>query len=169
MAKEYEVLTSARFYLELKLKGSDDRIDGYFMECQGFNRQQEVTEHCEVVHQKWGSKSAEKGRVVRTKMPGNTKSSNITLKMGMTISPTMWKWFKAVEEGNWAEQLRDGSLTIYHQGGDMAARFDFLGAWPVSYEVGEVKADASDFQIEKVELAVDEFKRVDKGGGDYAN
>jgi len=167
MAKDYELLIAARFYLELKLKGSDDRIDGYFMECQGFKRQQEMIEHCEVVHQKWGSKSAEKGRVVRTKMPGNAKSNNITLKMGMTLSSTTWKWFKSVEEGNWSEQLRDGSLTLYRQDGEMAARFDFLGAWPVSYEIGDVKADGNDFQVEKVELAVDEFKRVDKDGSDF--
>jgi len=167
MAETYEILTSSRFYLELKLRDSDDRIDGYFMECQGFKRQQETIEHCEVVHQKWGSKPAKKGRMVRTKMPGNSTSSNITLKMGMTLSATIWKWFKAVEEGDWAKQLRDGSLTVYHQNGDFAARFDFLGAWPVSYEIGEAKADSSDFQIEKLELAVDEFKRVKEKGGDY--
>ena len=167
MADSYEVLTAARFYLELKLKGSDDRIDGYFMECQGFKRQQDLIEHAEVMPQKWGSKPAERGRVVRTKMPGNAKSDNITLRMGMTISPTTWKWFKSVEEGNWAEQLRDGSLTVYQQGGDIAARFDFLGGWPVSYKISDVKADANEFQIEEVELAVDEFKRVDDTGNDY--
>ncbi|MBE9062417.1 phage tail protein [cf. Phormidesmis sp. LEGE 11477] len=163
---DYEVLTTARFYLELKLQGSDDRIDGYFMECRGFAREQDVIEHCEVVPQKWG-KSAEKGRVVRTKMPGNSKSSNITLRMGMTISPTTWKWFKSVEEGEWSKQLRDGSLTVYQQDGEMAARFDFIGAWPVKYKIGDVKADSSDFQIEEVELAVDEFKRVEPTGQDY--
>lgn len=165
---DYEVLTAARFYLELKLKGSDERIDGYFMECRGFQRQQAVIEHCEVVSQKWGSQPADKGRMVRTKMPGNSKSSNITLRMGMTLSPTTWKWFKSVEEGQWAEQLRDGSLTIYQQNGEIAARFDFVNAWPVSYKIGDVKADGSDFQIEEVELAVDEFKRVDETGGDYS-
>lgn len=164
---DYELLTTSRFYLELKLRGSDDRIDGYFMECQGFQRQQDLIEHCEVVSQKWGSKPAERGRVLRTKMPGNSKSNNITLRSGMTISPTIWKWFKAVEEGNWAEQLRDGSLTIYKQGGDMEARFDFLGAWPVSYKIGDLKADGNEFQIEELELAVDEFKRVDPNGKDY--
>lgn len=165
---DYELLTTSHFYLELKLRKSNELIDGYFMECQGFKRQQDVIEHCEVVPQKWGSKPAKHGRMVRTKLPGNTKSSNITLRSGMTISPSLWQWFKAVEEGNWADQLRDGSLTIYKQGGDMEARFDFLGAWPVSYKISDVKADGNDFQIEELELAVDEFKRVDTKGKDYS-
>ena len=38
MADQFELLTTARFYLELKLDGSQEPIDGYFMECQGFKR-----------------------------------------------------------------------------------------------------------------------------------
>ncbi len=164
---DYEVLTNARFYLELKLQGSNDMIDGYFMECRGFRRSQELIEHCEVAAQKWGSKPAQRGRVIRTKLPGNSKSDNITLRLGMTISPTMWRWFQDVEQGNWSKQLRDGDLTIYDQAGEVSARFRFLGAWPISYKIADVKADASDFQIEELELAVDEFLRVQSGGNPY--
>lgn len=168
MADNYEILVASRFYLELKLKGSDDRIDAYFMECQSFKRKQTVVEHCEVFPQQWGSNNpAKQGRVVRAKVPGNTESENIKLRMGMTLSPTMWKWFKDVEGGNWAKQLRDGALTIYSQGGNVEARFHFFGAWPVSYKIGDVKADSNDFQIEEVELAVDEFIRVDPDGNEY--
>jgi hypothetical protein len=35
MADFPEILTNSRFYLELKLDGSKDSVDGYFMECQG--------------------------------------------------------------------------------------------------------------------------------------
>ncbi|MEL6171476.1 MAG: phage tail protein, partial [Pseudomonadota bacterium] len=118
----FEVLTNARFYLELKLEGSNDLIDAYFMECQGFKRTQQAIEVAEVTAQKWGSKPAQKGRVIRTKLPGNVKSENITLKFGMTLSPTMWKWFQAGEKGNWAKQFRNGALTIYNQAGDIQAR-----------------------------------------------
>ena len=163
----YEVLTKARFYLELKLQGSNDMIDGYFMECKSFKRSQELIEHCEVAAQKWGSAPAQRGRVIRTKMPGNSKSDNIILHSGMTISPTMWRWFQDVEQGNWAKQCRDGDLTLYDQAGEVQSRFRFLGAWPVSYKIADVNADSSDFQIEEVELAVDEFMRVQPGGNPY--
>ena len=168
---KYELLSSSRFYLEISLDGSDEVIDAYFMECQGFKRTQDVIEICEVTSQQWGSAQTEakKGRVVRTKIPGNVKSDNIILRQGMTISPTMWTWFKAVEEGNWAKQLRDGDLSIYTQGAKVAARFRFRGAWPVSYKVGDVKAGNSDFEVQEVELAVDQFFRVDPDGKEYSS
>lgn len=161
-AKQYEILTVSRFYLELHLDGSDDRIDGFFMECSSFKRSQDVIELSEVTPQKWGKDGTSEGRVVRAKIPGNVKVDNITLKRGMTISTAIWDWFKAVEEGKWSAQRRDGDITIYDQsaadGG--AARFRFLGAWPVSYKIADFKADNSDFEVEEIELAVDEFFRV---------
>lgn len=173
-----EVLSSSRFYLEILLEKSGvgkDSIDGYFMECQGFKRSQEVIEICESTPQKWGSaKSQEKkgmGRVVRTKIAGNVKCDNIILKQGLTISPIMWKWFKAVEEGDWAKQRLNGQLNIYAQGFSgkgkakegqaiLGAQFFFYGAWPVSYKISDVKAGSNEFEVQEVELAVDQFIRV---------
>lgn len=43
-----EILTRSRFYLELKLEGSQDSVDGIFMECSGFQSSQEVIEVVEV-------------------------------------------------------------------------------------------------------------------------
>lgn len=165
---DFEVLTSSRFYLEIKLQDSNDLIDGYFMECKGFKRTQTAIEIAEVTAQRWGSAPARRGRVMRTKLPGNVKSENLTLRYGMTISPTMWKWFQAVEQGQWAKQVRNGDLTIYNQGGDIQARFRFLGAWPVSYRIGDVEASSSEFQIEELELAIDEFLRVQPDGNEYS-
>ena len=157
---DYELLTSSRFYLELRVDGSDDRIDGYFTECAGFERTQEVIEFCQVTPQKWGKDSNAVGRVIRNKMPGNSKSSNLILRRGMTTSKMFWEWFNAVEQGNWAKQRRNGDLTLYDQGGDEKARFRFSGAWPIKYKIGDVGASKAEFEIEEVELAVDEFKRI---------
>jgi phage tail-like protein len=163
-APKFEVLTSSRFYLEIKLndiQGARDEIDGYFMECQGFKRTQEVIEIAEVTPQKWGKNGVAKyGKVVRTKIPGNSKSDNIVLRRGLTISPTIWNWLKAVEEGDWAKQRRDGDLIIYNQGGEEQARFRFTGAWPTSYKLSGVKAGSNEFEIEEIELVVDDFIRV---------
>jgi len=161
---KYELLTNSKFYLEITLEGSLDGIDGYFMECQGFKRSQELISVCEVTPQKWGSENAKVGRVLRTKLPGNNKSENIILKRGLCISDTLWKWFKAVEEGKWGKQRRDGDLTIYDQGGAAKARFRFHRAWPVSYKITDFKASGSDFELEEVELAVEEFVRVQPDG-----
>jgi phage tail-like protein len=163
---KYELLSSARFYLEITLAGSQDEIDGYFMDCQGFKRSQEIITACEVTPQKWGSQNTKVGRVVRTKLPGNVKSENIILKRGLNISDTLWRWFKAVEEGKWGDQRRDGDITLYDQKAEAKARFRFFRAWPSSYKISDLKASSTDFEIEELELAVEEFIRVDPQGNE---
>ncbi|HBE18366.1 MAG TPA: phage tail protein, partial [Cyanobacteria bacterium UBA11367] len=85
--------------------------------------------------------------------------NNITLRRGMTKSATLWKWFEAVQEGNWAKQRRDGSLTIYNQAANPQARFEFQGAWPVSYIVSDLSSSGTDLEIEEMEIAIEIFKR----------
>jgi len=90
----------------------------------------------------------------------NVKSDNIILKQGLTLSMTMWNWLKAVEDGNWSQQFRDGDLTIYDQGAIEKARFRFNGAWPVRYKISDFKADGGEFAITEVELSVRDFLRI---------
>ena len=146
-----EILTAHRFYLGLTLDGQKDNVDGFFLECQGFKRSQDAIEITEVT---------DKGQVVRTKIPGNVKSGNITLKRGMTNSLAIWKWFEAVQEGKWANQRKNAALTIYDQAGQEQARFELAGAWPASYKIADVNARSSDIEIEEIEVAYEEFKRV---------
>lgn len=155
---EFEILTSHRFYLELSLDNSSQPVDGVFLECQGFKQTQEAIEICEVTPNKWGT--ATTGLVVRTKIPGNVKSGNVTLRRGMTLSMAFWNWFQAVQDGNWATQRKNASLTIYNQAAEPQARFDLAGAWPTSYKIADVNARSTDIEIEEVEIAFEEFKRV---------
>ncbi|MBD1847204.1 phage tail protein [Cyanobacteria bacterium FACHB-63] len=155
-----EILAAHRFYLELKLDGSQEPVDGFFLECRGFQRTQEVIEVCEVTSQNWGSQSQSKGQVVRTKLPGNTKSSNITLRRGMTLSQTFWKWFQQVEAGNWSKQRKDASLVIYDQQSQEVARFNLSQAWPTSYKITDVNARSTEIEVEEVEVAFEGFERV---------
>lgn len=156
---ELEILTTCRFYLELKLKDSNDSVDGIFMDCKGFKCTQEVIEICEVTPNQWG-KEQKPGQLVRTKIPGNIKTNNLVLKRGMTASKTLWKWFEDIQTGNWAKERRDGSLTIYNQKSDIQARFEFQRAWPTNYTITDVSASSNEIEIEELELACEEFKRV---------
>jgi phage tail-like protein len=152
-----EILTASRFYIELKLDGSQDPVDAYFMECKGFKTTQDVVEVCEVTPQRWGK--AKSGQVVLTKVPGNVKTNNITLRRGLTKSTTLWQWFAAVQEGNWSQKRRDGSLTVYDQGGNPQAIFQFQGAWPISYIASDLSSSSNDLEIEEMEIAVEMFSR----------
>jgi phage tail-like protein len=158
---EFEILTSSRFYLELKLDKSNDKIDGIFLECQGLKRSQDAIEICEVTPNTWGKDSKNKGAVVRTKIPGNVKSGNMTLRRGMTCSVTLWNWFEAVQEGKWYTQRRDADLSIYDQAGKVQARFRLGGIWPTSYKVADLSARATTIEIEEMEIAFETFKRVE--------
>lgn len=158
MLAKPEFLTAQRFYLELKLDGFNQQVDGIFLECQGFNRTQDVIEICEVTPNKWGQ--ASKGQVVRTKLPGNVKSGNLTLRRGMSNSITFWNWFQLVQDGNWSKQRKDASLTIYDQAGKPQARFNLIGAWPTSYKLADVSARTTDIEIEEIEVTFEGFKRI---------
>ena len=155
---EFEILTANRFYLELSLDNSIDKIDGIFLECQGLKRTQDAIEICEVTPNKWGKST--NGLVVRTKIPGNVKGGNMTLRRGMTCSQTLWNWFEAVQEGNWAIQRRNADLSIFDQAGVAQARFTLSGAWPSSYKVADLSARATTIEIEEMEIAFETFKRV---------
>lgn len=153
-----EILTVSRFYVELKLKGSTEPVDAYFMECKGFKYTQSLIEIAEVFPEKIGVST--KGRVIRTKLPGNEKVNNINLRRGLSSSITLWRWIEAVQAGYWAENRYDGSLTIYRQNATEGARFNFTGAWPISYSIADNVVSGSDLAFEELELAVETFKRV---------
>jgi phage tail-like protein len=152
-----EILTSCRFYLQLSLMSSPDPVDAYFMDCKGIKRTQEVIEICEATPQPWAA--AKRGQVVRTKVPGNVKSNNITLRRGLTCSKTLWKWFEDVQKGNWATQRQDVSLTVYDQSTTIQAIFVCSGAWPTSYTLTDFSSSSNDIQIEELELAFEDFTR----------
>ncbi|MEL7224369.1 MAG: hypothetical protein AAGL17_05790, partial [Cyanobacteria bacterium J06576_12] len=69
-----EILTQARFYLELNLEGSVDTIDGYFLECGGFSRSQAVIEVSEVTPQVWGAQGRSRGHIVQSKITINIRA-----------------------------------------------------------------------------------------------
>ena len=153
-----ETLARSRFYLELKLDGSQEPVDGSFMECSGFKVTQEIVEATEVTPQQWGK--AKHGLVVRTKIPGNVKYTNIVLRRGLTCSMTLWNWLQAVQAGEWGAKKKAGSLTIYDQGATQQFRLEFKNAWPVSYTIGDLSVISGDLEIEELEVTVEELKRV---------
>lgn len=153
-----EILTAHRFYLALALDGQKD-ADAYFLECQGFRRTQDVIEICEVTSQS-GVNQQSQGLPVRTKIPGNVKSGNITLRRGMTNSTDIWNWFEKIERGEWSKQRKLVSLSIYNQASQEVARFELAGAWATTYKIADVNARSTEIEIEEVEVAFEEFKRV---------
>lgn len=159
VANNQEILTAHRFYLGLTLDGQTD-ASSYFLECQGFKRTQNAIEICEVTSQSWGASGQSKGLPVRTKIPSNVNNGNLTLRRGMTNSLDFWKWFEDVQNGQWAKKRKLAALSIYNQNNQEIARFELAGAWPISYKIADVNARSTEIEIEELEIAFEEFKRV---------
>lgn len=152
-----EILTTCRFYVELKLDGSNEPADGYFAECKGLRYSQDVIEFNEVFPQ---SGQGPPSFVHCTKVPGNNSVSNITLRRGLTASEVLWQWISDVNSNQWIKKFRSGSLTIYRQNGQPGARFKFEYAWPVSYSVTDSTASGSELAFEDIEIACEVLERV---------
>jgi phage tail-like protein len=157
MTLKPEFLTACRFYLGLQLDGFS-HVDAYFESCQGFTRTQDVIEACEVTRNKWAN--ASKGQVVRTKLPGNVRSGNVTLRRGMTFSNTLWNWFDAVQNGKWKNQRRNLFLSLYNQAGIVQVIYVLTEAWPVGYIISDVNARSAEMEIEELEVAFEGFERL---------
>lgn len=154
---DFEALPSHKFLVELNLDNSCEKVDGIFLECQGFQRRQEVIEICEVTSNKFGK--TRNGLPVTTKIPGNVKSGNITLRRCMSSSIAFWDWFQASHD-NWAKQRRNVSLNILNEMSQGQARFELTSAWPISYKFTDVGARSADIVIEEVEIAFEDLRRV---------
>lgn len=155
-----ELLLSNRFYfqLEIEISGGNEQVDAVFLECQKLQRTQNPIEIVEVSPAQWAK--AKYGQLTTTKIPGRATTDNIVLKRGMTNSISLWKWFQAVEQGKWFENLATGSLVMFDQAGAEQARYNFRGAWPMRYSTSETKAQSTDIAIEELELAVEAIERA---------
>lgn len=159
MSNKPTVLMAGSFAITLQFPDSKDSIDAVFMGCDGFDFTQEVIQFREVTSDRWGEKGTAKGRSRLTKLPGNAGGGNIILRRGLSISTSAWKWFDSVQKGNWFKQRRT-ILVAFYQHTTIQASFTFTEAWPTKYRIGEMKMDASNVQIEEVEIAYEGFSRV---------
>lgn len=157
MSTQPTLLMAASFSISLQLNDSKESVDGIFMGCDGFDFTQEVIQFREVTSDRWGR--ANNGRLRLTKLPGKAVGGNLTLRRGMSISMSLWGWFKLVQDGNWFNQRKIVTLTFY-ENGIPQTNFVFTEAWPTRYRIGEMKTDASNVELEEVEIAYEGFERI---------
>lgn len=160
----YEYLTASRFYVELHLNDSLEEVDGLFMECKGLKYYQDTIEFAEAFPESWGRGGASVGRIHRSKIPGLERIDNISLRRGIGASETLWRWIEVAQAGGWPQACKDGSLTLYRQGGTAGARFQFEAAWPVSYTISDSMVSGTELAFEDLEIACESLKRVSPVG-----
>ena len=85
------------------------------------------------------------------KLPGLNKSSNITLKWGITDDAQLWEWRKKSIDGK--VERKNGSIVLYNDAGEEKIRWNFVEAWPTKWTGPSFNATGNEVAIETLEIA----------------
>jgi len=86
------------------------------------------------------------------KLPGQSRWENIRLRYGTTSDTTLVQWRNEVLQDQFANR-RNGSVVMKNLSMEEVRRFEFVQAWPVSWEGPNFVADSAELAIETLELA----------------
>jgi phage tail-like protein len=122
-------------------------IDGIevaqFLECSGLKNSTEIFE------------LQEGGMNDRVhKLPGQSRWDNIVLRYGVTNDVSLMEWRGEILMDDFGrESRRKGSIVVKNNQMEVVRRYNFLEAWPVSWEGPSLAASGAELAIESVELA----------------
>ena len=85
------------------------------------------------------------------KLPGLNKSSNISLKWGITDDTQLWEWRKKSIDGK--VERKNGSIVLYNDAGEEKIRWNFVEAWPTKWTGPSFNATGNEVAIETLEIA----------------
>ncbi len=125
-------------------------VTGYFSEIAGISSESDVIEH----------KVSAEGKDFVQKMPGRLKWGDVTLKRGITSNLQIWEWRQQVEEGKMNDARKNCSILLYDRNMNVAARWDFINAWPSKVSGPDIKADGNEFGIEEMTIVHEGMKRT---------
>jgi len=97
------------------------------------------------------------------KLSGLTKYGTVSLKWGVTIGGSaldLFKWHAAVSAGQIKDNRKKVVVIAQDEAGTDAARFVISDAWPVKYNISDLKATGNEVLIEALELANEGIERV---------
>jgi phage tail-like protein len=126
---------NCRFYVEI-----GGMAQAVFTEVSGLQLEMEVMEYQEggvndFVH----------------RLPGRTKSGNLTLKRGMTSSNEFFKWYAELAQGKFT--AKNISLVMYDVTGAKLAHWNLIKAYPVKWIGPQFSAHDAAVAVETLELA----------------
>jgi phage tail-like protein len=135
-------------HFALEIQGD---VKGTFQECSGMETSNEVIEHRE---------TDITGKQQLTKIPGQLKVGDITLKRGVTDDQFLFDWRQQILNGEVNLARKDGSIILQDSLDQQIARINFSRAWPQKYKTGDFKATDNSILIEEVTLAVEMIERA---------
>ena len=91
------------------------------------------------------------------KLPGLNKTSNISLKWGITDDQEFWLWREKSINGK--TERKNGSIVLYNDAGEEKIRWNFVEAWPTKWTGPSFKASGNEVAIEALEIAHEGISR----------
>jgi phage tail-like protein len=135
------------YVFALQIKDADEGLSeiGHFMECSG------LKSACEVFEIQEGGMNH---RV--HKFPGQSKWENITLRTATTCSNELFRWRDQFLKDQFEERKKySGFIKIMDNDFEVIRVYEFVNAWPVSWEGPSLNSNGSEIAIETLELAHD--------------
>ena len=137
------LVSAARFYLQF-----DGMTGGEitFAELTGIVSEVEATEYM----------SSGSFGVTLGKQFGKNKPPTVTLKRGVDMDLTLWKWHKDVLDGK-PTARRGCTLTLCDSFGTPKQAYNLVNAWPTKLSISGMKAGGSDTAIAEVTLTCEQI------------
>jgi phage tail-like protein len=99
------------------------------------------------------------------KLPGQSKWENITLRTATTASNELFAWRDQFLKDAFEERKKySGFIKIMDNDFEVIRVYEFLNAWPVSWEGPSLNSNGSEIAIESLELAHDGLYLRKAGG-----
>lgn len=137
---------------KLSIAGIGDQK--YFREFSGFSSSFNVTED---------TIEGEQARPEFYKFPmGAPEWEPISVERSLDTNMALYDWFKKCHiDGNWAEELKEGTLEIYNQKGEAILKYKLVDCWPCAYSVSDFDyGESNTAATERIEIVHAGIERI---------
>ncbi len=141
-AQDQTIWPMPKFYFEVTFTGGGEGMVAAFQEVSGLDTEAQVIEY-----------RAGSSPVFSTvKMPGITKSGNVTLKKGIFIKDNKFHdWFAKIKMNTVARSAV--TISLLDESGAPTMVWTLKNAWPTKVTGTDLKADGNEVAVETIELA----------------
>lgn len=130
----------SKFYFKVSLGSQDNAIA--FQEVSGLDAETQPIEYRHGNSKKFST----------IKMPGISKSGNLTLKKGIFVNDyNFWKWYEAIEMNTIKRETV--VIQLMDDDGNPTMTWTIANAWPTKITGTDMKLEANEVAVEVLELA----------------
>jgi phage tail-like protein len=128
-----------KFYFSVRFGSQDNTVS--FQEVSGLETETQPIEY----------RHGDSKLFSTIKMPGITKTRNVTLKKGIFVNNNnFWKWFEDIKMNNIKRETV--TIQLLDERGKPTMTWTLSNAWPTKIKATDMRADANEVAVETLEL-----------------